>query len=81
MDERLAFTLIHLLEIVGEACNQVSREFQEAHPEVPWRKAIALRHRLTHGYFDVDLDIVWDTVTKRMPELILSLEKCLEKGK
>lgn len=77
-DEKLAFTLIHLLEIVGEACNQVSPEFQRAHPDVPWKKAIALRHRLAHGYFDVDLDVVWVTVTQRLPELRAALEKSLQ---
>ncbi|MEA3198599.1 MAG: hypothetical protein QOE90_27 [Thermoplasmata archaeon] len=76
-DERLAFTLIHLLEIVGEACNQVSPEFQVAHPVVPWKKAIALRHRLAHGYFDVDLGIVWATVTNELPSLCKLLDQVL----
>lgn len=77
-DERIAFTLIHLLEIVGEACNQVSEDFRERHRHVPWRQAIALRHRLAHGYFDVNLDIVFDTVQRDIPRLIAALERTLE---
>jgi uncharacterized protein with HEPN domain len=46
---------------------------------VPWKKAIALRHRLAHGYFDVDLDVVWVTVTQRIPELRTALERSLPK--
>jgi uncharacterized protein with HEPN domain len=40
-----------------------------------WQKAIALRHRLAHGYFDVNLNVVWETVLHRLPELVALLEK------
>jgi len=69
--------LIRLLEIIGEAAGVVSPELQQAHPEVPWRKMVGLRNRLIHGYFDVNLDIVWDTLRQDLPALAGTLARLL----
>lgn len=69
-DEVLRFALIHLLELVGEAATGISAELRQQEPQVPWAKIVALRNRLIHGYFDVDLNIVWDTIQTRLPSLI-----------
>jgi uncharacterized protein with HEPN domain len=76
-NEMLAISLVHLLEIVGEAANAVSEEFRQQHLHIPWRKMIVLRNRLIHGYFDINLDIVWDTVLKDLPPLVADLEKII----
>jgi uncharacterized protein with HEPN domain len=57
-DERLSLSVIHLLEIVGEAAKRVSGEFRRAHPEIPWTEASKTRDRLAHGYMSVDLQVV-----------------------
>ncbi len=62
--------LIRSLEILGEAAAQTSEGFRADRPNIPWRQMIATRNRLIHGYFDVDLAIVWRTVTERLPEVI-----------
>jgi uncharacterized protein with HEPN domain len=49
------------------------------YPERPWSAIIAMRNRLIHAYFDVDLDRVWDTITDDLPPLIASLEEVLAK--
>lgn len=49
-------------------------EFSGAHPQIPWRNMRGMRNRIAHGYFDIDLDVVWDTVTIALPELILQLK-------
>ncbi len=72
---RLALT--RLVEIVGEAAGRVSPEAQARFPRVPWREAIATRHRITHGYDVVDYDILWDTVQDDFPPLVAALEKAL----
>lgn len=74
-DEKLTLSLVHLLEILGEAAGKVSEDFRQSHPEIPWNRVTGIRNRLIHGYFDVDLDIVWQTVTGRLPELITQLKK------
>jgi len=73
-DDALRFALIHLLELDGEAATGVSSGLRQAEPGIPWAKTIALRNRLIHGYFDVDLDIVWDTIQTRLPGLIEAVE-------
>ncbi len=74
-DEKLTLSLVHLLEILGEAAGKVSEGFRQSHPEIPWNRVTGIRNRLIHGYFDVDLDIVWQTLTARLPELIAQLKK------
>jgi uncharacterized protein with HEPN domain len=69
-DEKLALALVRLIEILGEAANGLSEAFKEKHPNIPWRSIIGTRNRLIHGYFDVDLDIVWNIVTKDLPSLV-----------
>ena len=59
-----------LVEIVGEAATQVSERTRSAHPEVPWSAAARMRDRLIHHYFDIDLDILWVTVTEDLPKLL-----------
>jgi uncharacterized protein with HEPN domain len=62
------------LETIGEAAARVSEATRAAHPEVPWREIIGMRHRLVHDYFEIDLDKVWDTVRGDLPSLIAKLE-------
>ena len=49
--------------------------FVQAHPEVPWR---GMRNRIAHGYFDINLDVVWDTVQTALPDLLGQLPALLE---
>ena len=59
--------------IVGEAATKVMdqhAEFAEQHPQVPWRSMRGMRNRIAHGYFDIDLDVVWGTVQTALPELL-----------
>lgn len=60
--------------IIGEAAAQVSGEFQQKHPDILWRQISGMRNRLIHGYFATDPDIVWETVSVYIPELIEKLE-------
>lgn len=76
-NEMLALSLVHLLEIIGEAANNISDSFQKKHPAIPWKSMIGLRNRLIHGYFDVNLDIVWNTITEDLPPLVADLERIM----
>ncbi len=73
-DENLRLALIHLVQVIGEAARQVSRDFTGAHPEIPWENIIGMRHKVVHDYLGVDEDIVWQVVTDDLPRLVAALE-------
>jgi len=66
------------IEIIGEAAAKTSRGFKTTSTDIPWRDIIAMRNRLIHAYFDIDLDILWQTVTTELPPLLESLEALLD---
>ncbi|MFY9610481.1 MAG: HepT-like ribonuclease domain-containing protein [Blastocatellia bacterium] len=70
-----SLAMVRLLEIVGEAARHTSEEFRQGTPQIPWKQIAGTRDRLIHGYFDVDLDIVWAIVINDLPSLIAELEK------
>lgn len=76
-DDLLSFAVVRALEVMGEAARQVSQELKNQYPDIEWNEIAATRNRLIHGYFDVDLDIVWAILTKDLPPLIAELEKIL----
>jgi uncharacterized protein with HEPN domain len=61
--------VIRNLEIIGEAAGKVSSELHAVHSDMPWADIAGMRHRLIHGYFAVDLAIVWATVKRDLPRL------------
>ena len=73
----LSLAIVRLLEIAGEAATHVSEPVQDALPGIPWQQITGARNRLIHGYFDVDLDIVWAIVQDDLPPLIAQLERVL----
>ena len=73
-DENLRLALAHLLQTIGEAARRVSREFQKAHPEIPWSGIAGMRHKVVHDYMDVDEDVVWKTSVEEIPRLVAALE-------
>jgi uncharacterized protein with HEPN domain len=72
-DELLRLALTKLVEIVGEAAKSISPEGRTAMPQIPWRAAARMRDRLVHHYFDINLDILWQTVTDDLPQLLAVL--------
>ena len=73
--------VIRNLEVIGEAYRNIERrypDFAETHPELPLSFAYEMRNALAHGYFEVDLEIVWKTVEQDLPELeqrVLDLQR------
>jgi uncharacterized protein with HEPN domain len=65
------------LEIIGEASIQISDDFQEQHSDILWREIAGTRNRLIHGYFDVDLKIVWQIASNDLPVLLEQLKTLL----
>ena len=77
-DRMLALALIKALEIIGEAASKVSENFKSEHPEIPWPEITGMRNRMIHAYYDVNLDVVWQTIKSDLPDLLKSIEKILK---
>ena len=72
-DTRTQQAVIMNLVIIGEAAAKLMQDhpgFVQSHPEVPWNRMQGMRNRIAHGYFDINLDVVWDTVQTALPELL-----------
>ena len=75
-DKRSQQAVIMSLIIIGEAATKVMdgyAEFTQAHADVPWRSMRNMRNRMAHGYFDINLDVVWETVQEWLPALLKQL--------
>jgi uncharacterized protein with HEPN domain len=76
-DKRTQQAVVMSLVIIGEAAARIMdkhSEFITDHPEIPWRGMRGMRNRVAHGYFDVNLDVVWDTTQTALPDLLSRLE-------
>jgi len=73
-DRMLVLALIKDIEIVGEAASRISDKTKQAAPDIPWASITGMRNRLIHAYFDINLDILWQTVSKDLPELAGQLQ-------
>lgn len=61
--------VVRCLEIIGEATKNIPDNYRINHPEISWRDMAGLRDVVIHGYFSVDLDIIWEIVTKDLPDI------------
>lgn len=77
-DRMLLFAVIRAIEVIGEAASQVNDETKDTAPEIPWIAIVGMRNRLIHGYFDVDTNVVWKTITEEIPTLLRSLRALVE---
>ena len=73
----LALSLVKCIEIIGEAAARIGPRTQNELTHIPWADIVGMRKRLIHGYYEVDLDRVWDTIEHDLPPLIEALEQAL----
>ncbi len=76
-DEPLRLALAHLLQVIGEAARRVSATYCQAHPQIPWKAIVGMRHKVVHDYMTVDEDVIWDTVSHELAPLVAELERLL----
>lgn len=77
-DGKTVRAVIRSIEVIGEAASKISMKFRKEHPDVPWQKTIGMRNRLIHVYFDIDYNIIWQTVKENLPSLIKQLQSILK---
>ena len=79
-DRKTCDAVIRNIEIIGEACNNVTKnhaDFAAEHASIPWGFAYEMRNALSHGYFNVDNAIVWQTVQHDLPNLRVQIASLL----
>ena len=76
-DEMLRLALQYLVLTLGEAAKNIPQEVQTKAPGIPWRAVTASRDRMAHGYFDINLDILWTMVSTDIPALRQALNTLL----
>ncbi len=80
-DEVKVLAALQVLEIIGEASKKVPDSLKSMYPEIPWRDVAGTRDKLIHGYFDVDLEIVWRSLLEDLPPLRKTVARMLEDQK
>jgi uncharacterized protein with HEPN domain len=76
----LLLAVVKEIEIVGEAASRISTEGRQAAPVIPWGKVTGMRNRLTHGYFNWDLEVIWLTLVTSLPVLVSELEEAIRQA-
>ena len=79
LDWKTKDAVVRNLEIIGEAANRIPEEIRIKYDDIPWSQVVGLRHRLIHGYFVVDYEIVWHIVTNELPDLKIKIKRILDK--
>jgi uncharacterized protein with HEPN domain len=76
-EKQLTLALLKCVEIIGEAAARVGGDTRAKHPSLPWNDMIGMRNRLVHTYFDIDISLLWTTITDDLPPLIQKLEEAV----
>ena len=70
--------VLRRLEVIGEAARHIPQELQTQAPEIPWRRIVGMRNRLTHEYFGILIDRVWNVVQQDLPPLRSKIQELRE---
>ncbi|HEV7216347.1 MAG TPA: HepT-like ribonuclease domain-containing protein [Chloroflexota bacterium] len=69
-DRLFELATIRLCEMIGEAANKVAAETRHVYPQVPWSQLVGLRNRLILGYASIDFDIMWQVLSRDLPQYV-----------
>ncbi|MDD5337306.1 MAG: DUF86 domain-containing protein [Candidatus ainarchaeum sp.] len=78
-NDLLSSAVVRKLEIIGEACKNMSQGFREKNSDILWRDIIGMRDKIVHNYAGIDFFVVWDVVQKDLPVLERQMRKAIEK--
>ena len=76
-DQKTQDAVIRNLEVIGEATKNISANLKQQYPQLPWREMAAVRDRLIHHYFGVNIEIVWEIVQQDLPQILPQLVQLL----
>ena len=80
LDYKTVDAVIRNFEIIGEASKNLPGEFKENHPEIPWSEMYLLRNKISHEYFGIDYEIIWDVASNYLPGNKKQIEEILDSG-
>ena len=73
-DKKTQDAVVRNIGIIGEAAKRISAEFRRSHKDIEWKAIAGMRDKLVHDYFGVNLDILWNVVETKAPELLRALQ-------
>jgi uncharacterized protein with HEPN domain len=74
-DEKTIFAVVRALEIVGEAVKNIPETVRKKYPKIPWKDMAGMRDILIHEYFEVNLEVLWNTATQDIPKALPAMRK------
>nr|MDO8098476.1 DUF86 domain-containing protein [Candidatus Njordarchaeota archaeon] len=77
-DRKTVNAVVRSIEVIGEAAKRIPKAIRDKHGEVPWKKMAGMRDKLIHGYFGIDLEILWKAVNKEIPALRKPIQDVLD---
>jgi uncharacterized protein with HEPN domain len=77
-DKKTIDAVIRNLEVIGEAAKNIPKEIKKKYNEVPWKEMAGMRDKLIHEYHGVDLEIVWEVINRRLPNIKPLFRKIME---
>jgi uncharacterized protein with HEPN domain len=80
-DKKTVDAVVRNFEVIGEASKYIPESFRKNYHSVPWRDMAGMRDRLIHGYFGVNLEVIWKTIKERLPIVKPLLKEALDEMK
>jgi len=77
-DEKTRSAVLYKFAVMGEATKLLPEDLREHYPDIPWRSIAGLRDRVIHGYIGVDYELLWETITKKIPVVINGIQIILD---
>lgn len=76
-DEKTSSATVRKLEIIGEAAKHIPKEVIDANKEIPWKEMAGMRDKITHDYFGIDYNIIWNVIKNRLPDLKTKIRRVI----
>lgn len=79
-DEKTKSAVLYKFAVMGEATKLLPDQVREQYPDIPWRSIAGLRDKVIHGYIGVDYELLWETIDKKIPLVIIGLRNILHES-
>lgn len=77
-DDKTSTAVVKKIEVIGEAIKNIPRDVRVKYNAIPWKDIVGMRNKITHNYFKIDYEIVWNVVKEKLPALKIQVEQVLE---